>query len=272
MAQIMTMRFSPLAAAALGLMAASAQAAAITWTGTTSTDFATGTNWVGNNPPANNDNSDVATFTENSPANKTPTITGGYNLGGLNFDNSTGWTLGGTGGTTLLRSVTSTGVGTNTITQKLKTYQGISTNTWTIGAGNILNVSSIYQDGGSKTLKITGGGTLVVAGAIDGWSSGSILHIDAGTVKIAASNIYLHSSTTGPAWIDSTSSYLQLLTTVSAAQAKITSGNIQDGTGLGLSVTDIGGGYVQIAAVPEPASLSLLATSALLMLRRRRRA
>ncbi len=265
-----------LAAIAVGaiLLGASAvQAAAITWSGATGTAWETGTNWGGNVAPAANDYQDIATFSQNSPANKTPTLAGSRNVGGLNFNLSTGWTVGGTGSMTMiLRSVTSTGVGENNVNIKLKTYQTNNPNTWTIGVGNILNANGgIYQDGSSKTLKITGGGTLVVPGAIDGYSSGSLLHIDAGTVKIGSANVYLTSSTAGTAWIDSTTSYLQLKTTVVAAQAKITSGKIQDGTGFGLAVTDLGNNYVQIAAVPEPASMGLLVLGASLALGHRRR-
>ena len=56
------------AAVVILVLGASAGAAVITWTGATDTDFETAGNWSGTyTPPRNNDYSDEARFTENTP-------------------------------------------------------------------------------------------------------------------------------------------------------------------------------------------------------------
>lgn len=243
-------------------------AAIITWSGASGTSYNTDANWAGGSAPANANYGDYARFAETSPSNKTPTFTGNRSVQGVIFDNSVGWVLGETTTQELLtRSISSTGAGTNTISANLKTYQGTTTNSWTIGVGNTLNLDgALYHDGGSKTLNINGGGTLNFANAIGGWSSSQTLNINNGVVRIAAATPYSNSSDVVIATEDAV---LQLMTNVASANNLISNGTIIDGTATGLTVTDIGGGFVQIA-VPEPASLALIGLGGVLVLVRGR--
>jgi hypothetical protein len=224
------------------------QATDIVWSGAVDSAYTTSANWVGGSVPADNDWQDTATFAQTLPANKTPNLTINRSVRAIDFLDSTGWTLSGSGKTLKLRSLSSTGSGVNTVSARLKSvYSG---NTWNVGVGNTLALSGgLYQDSGGSIINLSGGGTLAITSRIDGWSSTLKMYINEGTLKISGSTPYVNG---GAVYIKSVDSYLQLQTSVSAATALIGT-KIIDDVGNGLDVTDIGGGYVQVG-VASPIS------------------
>ena len=231
-----------------GLMAAQlAEASDITWNGAINSDYTNSANWVGGVVPKNADYGDTAVFRENSPGNKAPTIYANRGVQNVKFDNSAGWTFG-QSGTLLLRQILSSGVGTNRFTVEVKTWQG--TLTWEVASGNTVVLGAgMYLDGANTTTLI-GGGTLHVSKAIGGWSGSRKLRVSKGLLSVAASS---PTGTSGSAEIASKEGRIRILNTVAGAKALIGS-RIIDGVGLGLSVTNIGNGYVEIF-VPEPPTL-----------------
>ncbi|MDA3800553.1 MAG: hypothetical protein PF692_15965, partial [Kiritimatiellae bacterium] len=115
------------------------QATDIVWSGAVDSAYTTSANWVGGSVPADNDWQDTATFAQTLPANKTPNLTINRSVRAIDFLDSTGWTLSGSGKTLKLRSLSSTGSGVNTVSARLKSvYSG---NTWNVGVGNTLALS-----------------------------------------------------------------------------------------------------------------------------------
>lgn len=108
------------------LAPAPAHAALIEWTGATSTDFATGSNWVGGTAPLNNLNSDSATFYAASFVRQ-PTLGSGRSIAGLIFGNGSS----SSGAVTL----------------------SLGSQNFNIGSGGII----MNQNAGASTINITGG-------------------------------------------------------------------------------------------------------------------
>ena len=74
--------YRTLASLALGLaLAQPALSATFTWDGSDSSDWSTGTNWVGDNPPANDLTSDIALF--NSAAYTNQPVAAGVSINGI---------------------------------------------------------------------------------------------------------------------------------------------------------------------------------------------
>lgn len=179
----------------MGILGAAAQrvpAATLYWVGGNSEDptsWVVAANWNTNVVPANNSN-DLATFRDSSPTplNKTPTLTASRTVGGLNFNNSVGWSINGAVTlTTEWQGVTSTGVGTNTINTTQVNING--NGAWNIGPNNVLIVNSALNFGqnSSQTNK-TGEGTLRLKGSVNTPTNTRPFTIKAGVVEMEATS------------------------------------------------------------------------------------
>jgi hypothetical protein len=225
----------------------------IVWDGEQNTLYTNDMNWVGNTAPRNNDYQDTAIFKENTPANRTPTLSGSRSVYGVRFDDSADWTLGGSG-TLYTKSFYSTGTGANGIAVEME-MKSPGANC-TVGRGNTLTIKSLRIP--NFGINLSGGGTLHLNGQIVGNSSPAAYHINindallriAATQPAQASSAYVK--------INHENARLQLRSTVAAAKSLIgDDARIRDGVGQGLSVTDIGGGYVEVAVAPRPTVLTV---------------
>ena len=210
--------------------------------------FATAANWTGGVVPASNDYQDTAIF--GSPATpRTVNVPAARSILGLRFDTA-GWGLSGSSFNDV-RNLYSAGSGTNAVAQLLnQKYAG----SWTVASGNTLALNGgLYQRNYNITL--LGGGTLRCAAAITGYG-GTVgswgVHVQDATLRVSAAGPY-SSSSAGAVFLDTAGARLQLLTTVASAQALVGT-RIVDGTGEGLQVTDIGGGFVEVAPIPDTSS------------------
>ena len=256
----------------LAVVPSPADGAVVVWNGLAGDGlFVTGGNWVGGNPPTNTDWQDTGRF--NSTAlPSTVTLGASRSINALDFQ-TTGWVLAGSSFSNL-SVITSAGAGTNTVGNSISLF---ATATWTVATGNTLNFSSLTNGAfylKDKILTLGGGGTLEIESQIGGFGSGVFgINIGAATLKVNDTAIFTGAISTG-ARISMTNaaSVFTLQGTVANANARITAGRITDGTGLGLQVTDIGGGFSQISVVPEPATIGLtgLAGLALALAFRRR--
>jgi autotransporter-associated beta strand protein len=181
------------------------------WTGTTNSDFNTGTNWsavTGSAPPVAGD---VAWFTS-SPANKTVNLSASVSIAGLYFNgtgasgysltnsNSAAFTL--TANGTVIGTETGDGTavtigaenttGTNTISAPITLAPSSGTSTIYQEAGGELSISGVIS-GLGITLSKTGGGILTLSGA-NTYSGGTTLN--SGTLQLGSSST--GSITSGP--------------------------------------------------------------------------
>lgn len=231
--------FSLLFGIAIVVGASPAQAATNTWTGAFNIAYTNAANWNGG-VPSNGDWGDTARFTENTPGNKTPTLYATRTVQVVLFSNSTGWTLdGGSGRTLVLRQILSTGNGTNSLTVMVKNAYA---NTWSVGAGNtVILAGGFYADADYTTI-LNGGGMLQINSAIQGWSTARRFRVSDGVLRVAAASPM---ATHGAVIIGTKKGRLQIKNTVAGAKALIGT-RILDGVGSGLAVADIGGGYVEL--------------------------
>jgi len=219
-------------------------AATITWSGAAGDGlYATATNWSGNIAPANNDYQDTAAFNTGA---RTVTVPAGQKVANLSFLTA-GWTLA-TGSFSEVTAITSAGTGTNTLVG----LTAHASATWNIASGNTVVVPSLYER--DKSITLTGGGSLQFNATIGGYS-GTVgtwgIHISDGRVRINSSAPYT-SGTGGAIFINGTDASLELQTTVAGANSLITAGRIVDQLGIGLAVTDLGGGFVKVAPTSLP--------------------
>lgn len=220
------------------------------WTGAAGDgNYTTVGNWSGNLVPANNDTQDTAVF---NGASRAVTVPANQNVREINF-NTTGWTLG-TGSLASIRTISSSGLGVNTLNLPVNLTSSGSY-TWTVATGSNLVIAGAFSQRGSS-IQLTGGGTLQVNSSIAG-NTGTVgswgIHIIEGLLDIRAAEPY-QTSSAGAVFINGDNAVLKLQTTVTNAQALITAGRIVDELGRGLSVTDLGGGAVQIIS-NQPAKL-----------------
>ena len=155
-----------------------------TWTGSSSTAWTTGSNWLaGSNP----DVSDTAIFTGALVANQ-PVLSSGQTVGGLSFE-STGWTISGSGQVLTINSggitLTSTDAGVNTISTGVGVRLGASQQ-WNTDPGNTLAVGGVLDLNGNVLTKV-GTGTVQLGGS--GASGGGTLTINEGTVATTADGV-----------------------------------------------------------------------------------
>jgi hypothetical protein len=234
------------------------------WTGGGGDGLFTNTaNWTGGTVPANNDYGDTAVF--GSPATAgTVTLSASRSIHSVSFT-SAGWTLTGSNFSNFT-ALSSAGIGTNIFDVSFELQYNNAN--WNVSLGNtLLMTKAFYQR--DRSFNVAGGGTLAIGTAITGFGgtvgAWGMKITDATTVRFDTATPYSTSSA-GAVFLNDAGARVQILTSVSAAELLI--GNrIRDGVGSGLLVTDIGGGYVEItslAAVPEPATLGLLAGLAFL--------
>ncbi|MDA3799054.1 MAG: hypothetical protein PF692_08235 [Kiritimatiellae bacterium] len=224
----------------------SSQAATkIYWNGSVDNLFTNGSNWVGGTVPTDNDYSDQAVFQDSSLSgvmSKDIKLNSRKINAILLYD--TGYYI--FGGEFKTKYFTSTGVGTNTI-DRLKALTGAN---WNIGTGNTLVVSTgLYQDGSNNKLIFKGGGTFYLDTYINGYGGTNYQELHDITLIINSSKVYVNNYVTK---LTMESSDLQLKTTVTAAEALITTSKITESIGNGLEVTDIGDGFVSIKIAPPP--------------------
>jgi hypothetical protein len=254
-----TPRFTSLALVSLAL-AAPLFAVNRTWDGEAGNwDFATALNWSGNTVPANNEYGDTAVFGASTSAGAV-NLSGGRSINGITFETA-GWSLTGASFTNLSK-ISSAGAGTNTFNLG---FQVQYSPTWNVAAGNTLYLAnSFYQR--DKNVILTGGGTLQVGASITGFTSGNIgvwgLHVQDAVLRLDTGTPY-SGSAKGAIFIDDAAARVQLLTSVAGAQSLIGT-RIINTTGLDLQVVDIGGGYVEIAAIPEPSTFALFTGAVIL--------
>lgn len=269
--RLVTFTLSLLTAVCLvGLGCPTAQAANITWSGLGfDGNWATGANWIGGTAPQNNDFSDRGVF----GASATPgtiTVPSNRDARGVYFETA-GWTV---GAFSDLQDINSAGLGTNSLGFfNIRNIQ--STVTWNISAGNTLDLFNGFY-GRNQELIVQGGGTLLIDNDVNGFTSPEMRIRDV-TVRVDDPRVYTTSSG-GFVTLEDVNSILQLQTTLTGAQNQIGS-TIFDGVGNGLTVADIGGGFVQISStfiappdptpIPEPTTAGLLAFGILALVKRR---
>ncbi len=232
-------------------------AANVVWDGKAGVLYTNDMNWVGNAAPRNNDYQDVAIFRENAPvdppANRTPTLSGNRSVTGVRFEDSVNWILGGTGNL-YIKSFYSTGVGANAIDANVEMKSAGAT--CTIGSENTLTIKSLRIP--NFGINLTGGGSLHLDGQLVGNSSPAAYHININDALLRIAATQPAQAASGYVKINQPQARLQLKTTVVAAKNLIGDDKrIRDGVGLGLTVTDIGGGYVEVSVAPRPTLITL---------------
>ena len=248
------------------LSISTAQAADVTWNGLAGNNlWADGGNWVGGSPPVDDDFSDRAVF-PNSVTPATISVPNGQSIRDIRF-NSAGWDLDpvGNGQFEDIRDFSSEGAGINRVGYfEQRNVNSIAL--WEVASGNTLEFYEGLRQPG-RTARVFGGGTLLIGSSIDGFGTPRLLLEDI-TIRFEDNTPY--NPTNGFVRFDDVTAVLELQTSVANAQSQI-GDEIIDNTGLGLQVTDIGGGFVQIAVIPEPASVVLAMAGGLMLLGRRRR-
>lgn len=219
-----------------------------TWNGAAGDgNFATAGNWEGSAIPANNDTQDTAVF--NGGTSRIIAVPASRSVKEIHF-NTVGWTLN-TGSFSNLRTISSTGIGTNTMGLPVSLSSSGSF-TWMVTTGNTLALTGAFTQRNSN-LNLTGGGILQIDAAIAG-DTGTVgswgIHVVNGLLDIHDATPY-QSSSAGAVFINGSNAALKLQTTVANAQALITAGRIVDQLGNGLNVEDLGGGVVQVSSATQ---------------------
>jgi hypothetical protein len=262
----------------LAVLATSVQAATITWDGqldvspfTPSVDnnWTTATNWVGDSVPADQDYVDIAKFTDTYVGTQSANLSSGRKIQGVIFDNSTGWSI--TGSQLILKSIDSSGIGTNTI-NTVKTSTG--SYSWNIATGNTLFINSLTQDNTGRSLTLSGGGTLELGSDINRPYTRAVNDLIINDVTVRINDTYTNQNSNSRVFINDLNATLILQNSATQLNTWIGDGRFVDNTGDGIVATDIGGGFAQVTVIPEPSSIALLMISgltALCVLRKRKR-
>jgi fibronectin-binding autotransporter adhesin len=197
-----------------------AQAANPTWTGTTSSDFNTGTNWSGGTGTGGIPGTgDTATFNTNAGVPLNPNLSSSLTITALSFSvGASGYTLSASagqsltlsGGTALTDSITS---GTNTISANLILSNASSTITLngaaggtTVLSGNISTTNTAAQLSlgvGSSVWTLSGtntfGGGITLPNSSETLNIGSAGAIGSGTLMFGSGSSYVLNNTSGNA-------------------------------------------------------------------------
>jgi len=247
----------------------------VQWNGASSNHWEKGINWSDGPAPGSG-----ATARFDASAPRPPRLYADQAVERLEF-RTAGWTLEGSAYALSVGDggLVSEGPGTNTIQAAVR---AAADQAWTVGAGNLLDlVGGLEVDG--CTLTKDGGGTLTVTGPQD-HAADALLVVAAGTVNLATdAGGHLSIEVDGGTVNFGASQHLDALAIGAGGRAVITPGGPKvlvltslwiDTGALGpLSLGDPGGTATSgaIGAVPEPATLGLLAAGALALLGRRRR-
>ncbi|MGE9267857.1 MAG: PEP-CTERM sorting domain-containing protein [Verrucomicrobiales bacterium] len=239
-------------------------AAIVTWSGLDGDDlFSNGGNWLGGNAPANNDYQDTARF-EVSATPSTISLGGNRSLDTLDFQ-SAGWTITGNQFNNI-DLINSAGAGTNTIASGINAF---ADRTWNVATGNTLHFTGVFYLR-NKTINLTGGGVVELDNTMTGFGGASEFGLALSDITLVMNTTSTGSSNSFVS-LDSLGAAFRIATSVANAESLASSNRIRDGLGNGLSFTDIGGGFTEVTAVPEPQSLLLTLGGGLLLGFRRRR-
>ena len=186
----------PLACSIAALLAVSASAAPISWTGATDSIWSTGpgANWLGGVVPGA---ADIAVFDANSTANLTGTLGAPFTLLGVTVTTPVGpVSIGGPDVLTLAGS----GIDLGTATQNLTITAPLSLSanqTWNVASGRVLTVSGGLTGTAPRSLSTAGLGQIQLSGAMsvdqllvgDGVAAGEVVFSGAGSAWIQAGTI-----------------------------------------------------------------------------------
>ena len=170
-------------------LAQPALSATFTWDGSDSSDWSTGTNWVGDNPPANDLTSDIALF--NSAAYTNQPVAAGVSINGISVGtNSTAaLAISGTGLGLGSGGIVKTGSGAVTVSTPLTLG---AAQAWTNdNATGLLAVGSTVENGGFLlTIGGTAAGGTTVSGEISGAGGLAKATTTSGTLTLSGANSY----------------------------------------------------------------------------------
>ncbi len=133
-------------------------------------DMESAQNWTPNGVPQNNNYSDVIYFNEDATT-KMPvkTFSGTRRYAGIQFDESFGWEIQGSGSYEIGSRLKSTGVGTNTINPRVVSF---AVGQWDVGADNVLVLAGgVGWDSNSSQVTVNGPGTLLVTAGASGYNT-----------------------------------------------------------------------------------------------------
>jgi autotransporter-associated beta strand protein len=235
------------------------------WTGTTSNDFNTGSNWTAVSGLAPPGTSDVA-WLKSTPTNKTINLSSNSGAAGsivgfyFNGTTASGYDI--TSSSMSIKftlTATGTSIGTelsNTTAVAIGAENTSGTNT--IDAPIVLGAAA----SGTQTIIQASGGTLVINGVISQQNSNISLNLSGGTITLSGTNSYTGATTinSGTIIASNPSAFgTSSLTTVGAATLEINNVNLSTGNPINLNntATLLGVGTAQFSGASVRAASAL---------------
>jgi len=180
------------ASAAQAYVSPGLTATGINWTGGTGSAFATASNWTGGAAPADDQATNYAVFS-GVPTPNQPGVAADRGVGGLQFGSVAGWNLGGsamltTGSALTVGSTAYVGLDASALTSGTDTISTAtvrlgSNQTWLVGTGGTLSVTSAVTGNALTLGNDANAGTVILGGATD--NTGTSVVVNNGTVKLA---------------------------------------------------------------------------------------